>query len=221
MKKIVVALIMMLMNLAITTGLQAQTINGTVSSVNDDSPVPYANIALLRATDSSFIRGTSTTVDGTFCIKTDTMQCLLRVSAIGYVTQWLHAPTNDTPLKVSLANGATTLDEVSVTASKPMYAADGEKKLYNVSEDPTIQNGTAQDALQNAPGVLVDGDGNITLNGKAVSVYINDRESHYTGEMLKQYIKTLTAAQINTIEVMEYPPAKYGGGGPVINIRTD
>ena len=97
-----------------------------------------------------------------------------------------------------------TLDEVRITGTKPMYAAEGDKKIYNVSEDPTVQNGSAQDALQNTPGVQVDGEGNITLNGKAVKVYINDKESHYTEEMLKQYIKTLTADQIFSLNYSNF-----------------
>ena len=47
----------------------------------------------------------------------------------------------------------TELQEVGITAKKPVYMADGEKTLYNVSEDPAVQTGTAADALQNAPGV--------------------------------------------------------------------
>ena len=49
----------------------------------------------------------------------------------------------------------TKLSEVGVTAKKPVYMTDGEKTLYNVSEDPAVQTGTAADALQNAPGVEV------------------------------------------------------------------
>ena len=202
--------------------LQAQqTLTGTVSNDADGKAIPFANMALMRASDTTFLRGTTSDANGHFSLQADTLAMLLRVSVIGYETYMEPVAADGKPLAIRLKAGATTLDEVSIVASKPMYAVDGEKSIYNVSEDPTIQNGTAQDALQNAPGVQVDGDGNITLNGKEVTVYINDRESHYTGEMLKQYIKTLTADQISSIEVMEYPPAKYGGAGPVINIRTE
>ena len=209
--------ILVLMLAAIGT-LQAQTVKGTVSNAKDGAPLPYTNVTLMRASDTTFLRGTTTDSKGRFSLDADTVESLLRISAIGFETMMV--PVTDGPMDIKMAEGSTTLDAVEITAAKPMYAADGEKKIYNVSEDPTIQNGTAQDALQNTPGVQVDGDGNITLNGKAVTVYINDRESHYTDDMLKQYIKTLTADQISSIEAIEYPPAKYGGGGPVVNIRT-
>lgn len=203
-----------------------KTISGSLVSSADNKAVPFANIALLRQADSSFLRGTTSGMEGRFTLDGDTVATLLRISAIGFETLWVPVADSSATATLDLGTlqlteGATTLDAVNIVAKKPMYASDGEKRIYNVSEDPTIQNGTAQDALQNAPGVQVDGDGNITLNGKAVTVYINDRESHYEGEMLKQYIKTLTADQISSIEAIEYPSAKYGGGGPVINIRTE
>lgn len=213
-KELILALV-----LTIFGPLQAQTVKGTVSNAKDGTPLPFTNVTLMRASDTTFLRGTTTDSKGVFTLDADTVETLLRISAIGFET--LLVPVTEEPMDIKMTEGTTTLDAIEITASKPMYAADGEKKIYNVSEDPTIQNGTAQDALQNTPGVQVDGDGNITLNGKAVTVYINDRESHYTDDMLKQYIKTLTADQISSIEAIEYPPAKYGGGGPVINIHTE
>lgn len=214
------------MLLAVCGSIHAQTqISGTLRKENTEQAVAYGNIVLLRATDSTFVRGTTSDDRGRFTLKADTTSTLLRISAIGFETLWLPVNDSSNATEINLGilqmkEGATTLDAVNITARKPIYSIDGEKKIYNVSEDPTIQNGTAQDALQSAPGVQVDGDGNITLNGKEVKVYINDRESHYTDDMLKQYIKTLTADQISSIEAIEYPSAKYGGKGPVINIRT-
>ena len=62
---------------------------------------------------------------------------------------------------------------------------DGEKTLYNTAEDPSVQTGTASDVLQNAPGVSVDVEGNVTLRGtSSVEIWINDKPSH-----LKFYVR--------------------------------
>ena len=183
------------------------TVSGTVRSATDNKPVPFANVAAIRTVDSAFVSGTTTGIDGHYSITLDTAAIFLRISAIGFETVYQSVADKD-KIDIVMQEGSTTLGEVQVVARKPMYAADGDKKIYNVSEDPTIQNGTAQDALKNTPGVEVDGDGNITLNGKAVAIYINDKKSHYSGEMLKQYIKTLTADQIASIEAIEFPSAK-------------
>lgn len=138
----------------------------------------------------------------------------------------LHAQVTDTTAtnqadSILLSPSAKALEEVKITSERPLYAVDGEKQLYNTAEDPSIQTGTASDALQNAPGVEVDAEGNISLHGsQSVEVWINDRPSHLSGEALRQYIKTLPASAIHRIEVITNPSARYGGGGPVVNIVT-
>ena len=139
------------------------------------------------------------------------------VAGVGY------AQNNDTLSIDSLyiPESVRQLEEMEVTAERPLYSVDGEKQLYNVSDDPSVQTGTASDALQNAPGVEVDAEGNITLRGsQSVEVWLNDRPSHLSGEALRQYIKTLPAGAIERIEVITNPSARYGGGGPVVNIVT-
>ena len=102
------------------------------------------------------------------------------------------------------------LEGVSITAERALFSVDGEKTLYQVSDDPTVQAGVASDALQNAPGVSVDAEGNITLRGtSSVEVWINDQPSNLSGENLKTYIQTLPANAIDRIEVITNPSAKY------------
>ena len=138
----------------------------------------------------------------------------------------LHAQVPDTTASsqtdsIYLSPSVKALEEVKITAERPLYAVDGEKQLYNTADDPSVQTGTASDALQNAPEVEVDAEGNITLRGsQSVEVWINDRPSHLSGEALRQYIKTLPASAITRIEVITNPSARYGGGGPVVNIVT-
>ena len=112
------------------------------------------------------------------------------------------------------------LEGVSITAERPLFSVDGEKTLYQVSEDPTVQNGVASDALQNAPGVSVDVEGNITLRGASnVEIWINDQPSHLTKENLKAYIQTLPANTLDRIEVITNPSAKWATDADgIINI---
>lgn len=220
-------LLTILMFLALGSHIFAQqTITGTLKG-KDSQPVMYANIAMLRADDSTFVRGTVSDDKGVFTIKNDTAATVLRISAMGYATLFHPVPSPAAPSSakidlgtIELKEGATLLNAVRIVGEKPIYAVDGEKSLYNVSEDATIQMGNASDALQNAPGVEVDVEGNVTLNGESVTVWINDRPSHLEGEALKQYIKTLPANSIDRIEVIKNPSARYGASGPVVNIVT-
>ncbi|MBO7646854.1 MAG: carboxypeptidase-like regulatory domain-containing protein, partial [Bacteroidales bacterium] len=124
---------------------------------------------------------------------------------------------------VYMKKTSTDLDVVQIVGEKPVYMIDGEKTLYNVAEDPTIQSGTAADALQNAPGVEVDVDGNVTLRGvSSVEIWINNKPSNMNAEALKQFIQQMPAGSIEKIEVITNPSARYSaqGSGGIINIVT-
>ena len=143
------------------------------------------------------------------------------------VTGRAFAQQNDT---VSVAKSdtivpkkTTELPEVGITAKKPVYMTDGEKTMYNVSEDPAVQSGTAADALQNAPGVEVDVEGNITLRGvSSVQIWLNNRPANMNAEALKILLQQMPASDIEKIEVITNPSARYSaqGAGGIINIVT-
>ncbi len=185
----------------------------------------FVNVAVLDSADSSFVKGGATDFEGLFEIK-DVPQgaYLLRISAIGYQNRMIpFRVENNTALGTfRLKPGATTLNAVEITAEKPLYAMDGEKLIYNVSEDPSIQTGTTEDALQNAPGVEVDVEGNVTLRGvSSVEIWINDKPSKLTEENLKTYLQTLPANALARIETITNPSAKYATDAEaVINIVT-
>ena len=204
-------------------GAQNRTLAGRVTD-NEGEPLPFVNVGLMRPTDTVFLRGATTNFDGRFLITdVDTGSYLLQASCVGYHSYIvpLVAMVSIDTIQITLQRG-TTLQEVTVTAERPLYAMDGEKNMYNTKEDPSIQTGTASDALQNAPGVEVDAEGNITLRGvSSVEIWINDRPSHMNEEALKQYIKQLPANAIERIEVITNPSARYSTSGGVINIVTN
>jgi hypothetical protein len=185
----------------------------------------FVNVAVLDSADSSFVKGAATNLDGMFEISdVPAGSYLLRISAIGYQRRFVpFSVSNNTALGTLLVKaGATTLDAVEISAEKPIYAMDGEKLIYNVSEDPSIQTGTTEDALQNAPGVEVDVEGNITLRGvSSVEIWVNDKPSKLTEENLKTYLQTLPANALARIETITNPSAKYATDAEaVINIVT-
>ena len=201
------------------------TVAGILRDAGTGEYLPYVNVAVLDSVDNEFVKGGISNMDGLFEINEVPQGAfVLRVSAIGYET--FNLPfnvVNNTDLGVlRIKQGVTSLNEVTVTAEKPLYAMDGEKLVYNVSEDPSIQTGTTEDALQNAPGVEVDVEGNITLRGvSSVEIWVNDKPSKLTEENLKTYLQTLPANAIARIETITNPSAKYATDAEaVINIVT-
>ena len=219
--------------LVLLSGLSLKSVgqvmlSGTIQDSISHSALAYANIALLQLSDSAFVNGTTTSETGQFTLKVDTGSYLMRLSYLGYKTRFvpINIDRKDSTYELGniyLSNAGTNLDEFEVTAKKPMYAYEGEKKVYNVSEDPSVQGGVATDALQNAPGVYVDMEGNITLRGvSGVEIWLNGKPSRIKAEGLKEFLKQLPANSIEKIEVITNPSARYSAEGTagVINIVT-
>lgn len=212
--------------MAVSTAVEAQTVKvkGTVRDAKTGEALPLVNVGLMRQADTVFVRGAASDFDGEFVIRdVKPGSYLLQATSVGYESYV--EPINITgsieDLEIKLRAG-TLLEEVEIVAEKPLYQMDGEKNMYNTKEDPSIQTGTASDALQNAPGVEVDAEGNITLRGvSSVEIWVNDRPSHMNEEALKQYIKQMPANAIERIEVITNPSARYSTTGGVINIVTN
>ena len=115
------------------------------------------------------------------------------------------------------------LKEVSVTAKKPLIERKLDRTIVNVDASITSTGSTALEVLEKAPGISVDKDGNISLKGKSgVIVYLDGRPSYLSGPDLANMLRNMTASQLDQIEIMTNPPAKYdaAGNAGVINIKT-
>lgn len=206
---------------------QNYSISGTILDSLNNKVIPFCNVSILKQADSSMIKGTTCDENGNFIFsKINQDSIIIRYSNIGFVTHFqpIILQNKETNVgKIYLSTHVSTLNGVEITATRPIYSFDADKKVYNVSDDISIQGGTTTDALQNAPGVWVDMEGNITLRGvSGVEIWINGKPSKIKEEGLKTYLQQLPANAIDRIEVMTNPSAKYGasGNGGIINIIT-
>ncbi len=225
MKRAIILLAAILLNINIL--LAQHTITGTLADDTTNEKLMFVNVGLIRAADTVYVAGTASNDKGFFKLEhVRNGQYILQITAIGYENykNVLDVTDNIDLGTIKMHEGAVRLDEVVIVESKPLFANEGEKTLYNVSEDPSIQTGTLSDALQNAPGVEVDVEGNITLRGvSSVEIWINGKPSHLNEENLKTYIQQLPANAIKTIEVITNPSARYASksDGGIINIVTN
>ncbi|MBQ9436077.1 MAG: outer membrane beta-barrel protein [Bacteroidales bacterium] len=188
----------------------------TVGLMTQDSTATVVANAYTDASGNFSLSGVSA---GTYVLKANIVgyDMLVRPVTVGGEQRRLNIG------EMGMKKVSTTLREVSIAAQKPVYMMDGEKTLYNVSEDPSIHSGTATDALQNAPGVEVGVEGNVSLRGvSSVEIWINNKPSNMNGDALKNFLQQMPADNIEKIEVITNPSARYSAqsDGGVINIVT-
>ena len=110
-----------------------------------------------------------------------------------------------------------------MTAKRPLIENKIDKTVVNVDASPTNTGLTALEVLEKSPGVTVDNNGNINLKGKqGVTILIDGKPTYLNGEDLTNYLKNLSANQLDQIEIMSQPSAKYdaAGNSGIINIKT-
>ncbi|WP_316812163.1 outer membrane beta-barrel family protein [Pedobacter heparinus] len=113
------------------------------------------------------------------------------------------------------------LKEVIIKAKQPLMEMGIDKTTVNVSAMISSAGSNTLEVLEKTPGIVVDAQGNISLNGRSgVMVLIDGRQTYMSGLDLASYLKSLPGANLDKIELMDNPPARYdAAGNGVINIR--
>lgn len=203
-------------------------ITGTVLN-SENKPVEFATISLLRAKDSSVVKGVLGTEAGTYTLdRVAPGTYLVKATTIGY-NKGLSKPiaitaasTTVTVAAIIMQSSAKTLSTVSVQASKPLLERKLDCTVMNVENSVLAAGNNALDILERAPGVSLDKDDNISLNGKGgVTVMINDKLTYLSSAQLATLLRSTDGNNIATIEIITNPSAKYdaSGNSGIINIK--
>ena len=203
----------------------AFTLSGKVAG-RDNKPLDGAAVYLRRATDSVLVKTTLTDATGGYLFENiKTGDYKLSVTTIGsqtYKGGLFHLEANKILPVIALQQSGVALKEVAITAQKPLVEHKIDRTVVNVDALISNAGSTALDVLEKSPGVIVDQNGAISLNGKSsVKIFIDDKPTYLSGADLENYLKSLSASTIDQVELMTNPPAKYdaAGNGGVINIR--
>jgi len=203
---------------------QDAVIRGKVFDKTTGEPVGWATVMLLKA-DSTVVAGTSCDENGKYELKASAGEYTLAADLLGYKkasrTVKLKSGTNEAePFQLEtdteMLAGAKVTERVSLVEMKI------DKVVVNVSQSAFAQGSNALDLLKKSPGVTIDKDGNVKLNGKTVSVWIDGRPSYMDGKSLETLLRTTGSETIERFELMEHPSSKYdaAGQGGIINIKT-
>lgn len=226
-KLILATILLTALNLCVLAQQKAAKVTGLVGGA-DQAAIQAATVTLLKAKDSAVVKMSVSDKAGKFEFENiPDGKYLLLVSAVGHAKQYTPAfevagtAVEVTP--VALKGLSKEMKAVTVTASRPMIEQKIDKTVLNVEASVTNVGANALEVLEKAPGVQVDKDGNISLKGKqGVIIMMDGRPSYLSGPELANLLKGMQASQLDQIEIMTNPPAKYdaAGNSGIINIKT-
>ncbi|AKD04554.1 outer membrane beta-barrel family protein [Pontibacter korlensis] len=194
-----------------------------------NQPLGFVNVAVVKAADSAVVTGAIADIEGRFVIATPSPgKYKLKISMVGYQTLLTAgfeitaaSPGRDFGTLI-MQEDAQLLQEVTVQAMRPTVVAYADKVVVSVENTALAGGSTAYEVLSKSPGVWVDQDGNIKLNGKAgVQIMINGKMSYLSGKELQNLLQSMSADNIKDLEIRANTSAKYDaeGGAGVININ--
>jgi outer membrane receptor protein involved in Fe transport len=205
---------------------QESVVSGRVLEASGNAPIAFASIVVENATSGQQLTGTLTAETGRFLIRgLPPGTYTVRISFPGFLQA-------DADLLVSTLNQTYDLGDVrlprlkgveeTVTVTGAAGRAEGiDTQVFKLDDGPSQSTGTLLDALKNLPGVTVDQEGKVSLRGSdRVAIVIDGRQSSLTGFGTQRGLDSMSAANVEAIEIINNPSARFDAAGMagIINI---
>ncbi|RZK37887.1 MAG: TonB-dependent receptor, partial [Pedobacter sp.] len=234
MKKFYIFTLMMLIMVSVTNShAQEPIVNRTAHGIIlDDAqkPVDYATVGLFKASDSSLVKTALSNNEGKFeFVGLKSGNYYLKVNAMGFSVlkgKPFEVTDNRSPKNLGILNlksEGKTLKAVTITAVKPLIERKTDKLVMNVENSSVAIGSTALEVLQRAPGVTVDQNDNISMQGRqGVLILLDGKQTYMSNADVANLLRNMQSEQIESIELITNPSSKYdaSGNSGIINIKT-
>lgn len=228
MKRLLLSTLMLV--IALLANAASDEIGGVRGRVIDSKTkeaLQYVNVSVKTKPNNSLIKGVVTDQNGDFILGgLKDGKYLVSVSYIGYKV--FEKEINISSAKKTVNLNVIVLNEdshvlkgVEVVGQQAQMKFEIDKKVFNVDQNIASTGGSASDVLSNIPSVEVNTDGDVSLRGNSsVTVWINGKASGITADNRAQILQQMPAENIQSIEVITNPSAKYSpeGTAGIINI---
>jgi len=219
--------------LAVATIAQAQNkqgkITGSVKNA-EGKALEAATVSLLKLENQSLVKVSITNKEGNFEFeKIQEGKFLISIAATGYnnlKSNVLEIAAD----KQSVDAGSFTIEQASkdlgnveVTSKRPLIENKIDKTIVNVDASPSNTGLSALEVLEKSPGIVIDNNDNISVKGKSgVIVLIDGKQTFLSGQDLANFLRNMPSNQLDQIEIMTQPSAKFdaAGNSGIINIKT-
>jgi ferric enterobactin receptor len=204
-------------------------VQGVIVDSASNKPLPLVTIRL-KADTGSTSKTLITQSDGSFVFTVAGLQkYFIVITAIGYREKQvtIDATDSNTQTKnlgtIAISNRAGALQNVVVTASKPLVRQEADKIIYDLQADPDSKSNSVWEMMRKVPFLSVDGQNNILLKGSSsYRIFINGKPSGMVERNPRDVLRSIPASTIVSIEVITTPSSKYDAEGlaGIINIIT-
>ena len=192
------------------------------------SPLEAAVVVLMDSENGNVLQQGITTADGKYNMEgTGSLQLYVRnLGFEPYVSQPFQVISDTVIPAIQLQTEDFKLDEVVVVGEKqsPSMRIENGKMIYTPKNSSVTVGNTALELLKKTPGVLVDGENNISVGGRnGVLILLNGKQTYMQKEELVALLRATPSSSISSVEVMHNPSAQYDaeGSGGIININMD
>jgi outer membrane receptor protein involved in Fe transport len=210
-----------------TSAPATTAIKGTVVDSVKKQPLAYVTVALTDAVTNQPVKSTFTREDGSFTMSgIAAKHYKLNLVFVGYQTKIIDVAQPDKAANLGqllMRVSSNQLKEVTITHVKPLMKREVDRISYDVQADPENKVITVLDMMRRVPLLSVDATDNIKLQGNTnYKILINGKPSALIARNPADVFRSMPASNIQKIEVITTPPAKYDAEGlaGIINIIT-
>ncbi len=202
------------------------TISGRVLDVTDGAPVGFVSVVVENVDSGEQVTGTIAGEDGRFLLQgLPPAEYRIGTSFPGFypvaIDLFVGQLNQSFDLGDILLERLETFSEEITLAAEAIRAAGIDTQIFRLDEGPTQSTGTLLDAMRNLPGVTVDQEGMVSLRGSdRVAILIDGRQSSLTGFGNQRGLDSVSAANVEAIEIIHNPSARFDAAGMagIINI---
>ena len=201
----------------VTSAQSTFQVSGKIVDGNNEG-FPFANVLLLRTSDSTLVKGSLTNEEGAYLLESiPSGSYYLQSSFLGFqpISSREFQLSEDIEIPALILQEGETLGEVIVTAKKPLFTQKVDRLVINVENSIVSSGGTALEVLERSPGVVINRQNNaISVVGKdGVVVMINGKTSYVPASSLVQLLDGMSADNIESIELITTPPSNFDAEG--------
>lgn len=206
MQKNILFLLLLLSTITVF-GQNNGIISGRIIDADTQTPIIQANVRILKQADSVFVNGVASDTDGRFNISIANGNYIVQITYIGYhnahrQVSITHTEKNARLGTIELSHDNILLNAAVVTAKAPEIVVKGDTLEYNADSYKVTESAVVEDILKKMPGVEIDTEGKITINGREIKKIMVDGEEFFSNDP-KVASKNLPAKMVEKLQVLD------------------